>query len=166
MNLLLRKDYITNIHRIIDTTEVDPKLITVEILESIAAQNINELINCVNNIHFLGLKVALDDFGSGYSSLNVLSQIKIDELKFDKEFLMEKDPKKQKYNEAILRHMTELAASFNIKTVAEGCETAQNLNFLKNIKCNVAQGYYFDKPLILESFVEKYLSQGKSAQKA
>ena len=165
MNLLLRKDYIANIHRIIDTTEVDPKLITIEILESIAAQNINELINCVNNIHFLGLKVALDDFGSGYSSLNVLSQIKIDELKFDKEFLMEKDPKKQKYNEEILRHMTELAASFNIKTVAEGCETEQNLNFLKKIKCNVAQGYYFDKPLILESFVDKYLSQENSALK-
>ena len=162
MNLLLRKDYIANIHKIIDKTGVDPKLITVEILESIAAQNINELINCVNNIHFLGLKVALDDFGSGYSSLNVLSQIKIDELKFDKEFLMEKDPIKQKYNEEILRHMTELAASFNINTVAEGCETEQNLNFLKKIKCNIAQGYFFDKPLLLEKFIEKYLIKKNS----
>ncbi|EFY06649.1 EAL domain-containing protein [Succinatimonas hippei] len=163
MNLLLRKDYIANIHRIIDKTEVDPKLITIEILESIAAQNINELINCVNNIHFLGLQVALDDFGSGYSSLNVLAKIKIDELKFDKEFLLEKDPIKQKYNEEILRHMTELAASFNIKTVAEGCETAQNLSFLKKINCNIAQGFFFDKPLSLENFIEKYLTNKNSA---
>ena len=157
MILLLRKDYIYTISEIIKQYDIDPQFITIEILESLAAQNINELINCINNIHSLGLKVALDDFGSGYSSLNVLSQINIDELKFDKNFLTEKEDKKFALNKVILKHMVDLAQSLNIVSVAEGCENIETIQFLKSINCDVAQGFYFDKPLPLTEFVDKYL---------
>ena len=113
--------------------------------------NLNEIAKIIEGVLFVsGEGVEIDEFKTRFD-MN------------DREFNKCLDILKQKYNEEILRHMTELAASFNIKTVAEGCETAQNLSFLKKINCNIAQGFFFDKPLSLENFIEKYLTNKNSA---
>ena len=98
----------------------------------------------------------MDDFGSGYSAFNTLSRLEIDELKIDRDFLikMENDKEKQKI---ILESIILLAKKLNITTVIEGVENKELLDFINRLGCDMAQGYYFSKPLSEEDFDNKYI---------
>ena len=104
----------------------------------------------------MGFKIEMDDFGSGYSSLNMITTIPIDVLKLDMKFVrnMEKDPKSLKLVELII----DIAKFLDVPVVAEGVETASQLDTLKKMGCEIIQGYYFSKPVPAEEF-EKFILQ-------
>ena len=92
----------------------------------------------------------MDDFGSGYSSLNTLKDLDIAELKLDKEFLSEQSTSRR--GRMIIESVIHLARAHSITTVAEGIEDQDQLEFLESIHCDIGQGYYFAKPMPVEEF--------------
>ena len=102
----------------------------------------------------------MDDFGSGYSSFNTLSKLKIDELKIDRDFLLktDKDNENKDRQRIILKSIISLAKTLNIETVVEGVETEEHLELITSLGCDMAQGYYFSRPLSVKDFEDKYIN--------
>ena len=146
--------YIPQMSRTVDTYHVPRRLIEVELTESVILNNRELAQNVIRGLHNKGFSVAMDDFGSGYSSLNVLKSLQFDSIKLDKEFLngCEQDPTARK----VIRGAVEMIKSIGAKVIAEGVETAEQAEFLQAIGCDLAQGYYFSRPLPVEEF-EKLL---------
>lgn len=123
---------------------IKPSIIELEITEGtlmqISKEKIEELKELMNN----GISIALDDFGIGYSSLNYLTKLPISTLKIDKSFV---DDIKNESNQAVIRCIIELSKTLKYKIITEGVETKEQLNLLKELGCNIIQGYYFSKPL-------------------
>ena len=94
----------------------------------------------------------MDDFGSGYSSLNTLRELDVDEIKLDREFLSTQSDTRR--GEAIIRNVIHLAKDLCAATVAEGIETKQQLDFFKSLSCDIGQGYYFSKPVPADIFLQ------------
>ena len=107
-------------------------------------------------IKALGVNILIDDFGTAYSSLNYLSQFKVDVLKIDISFIRRMTT--QKSDEAIVRAIIAMAHSLNMKTIAEGVETAEQLNILRHLECDMVQGFLFSKPIPPEDLAAKYLT--------
>jgi diguanylate cyclase (GGDEF)-like protein len=121
-----------------------------EITESAYTENSEKMVEKVKQLRSLGFKIEMDDFGSGYSSLSMLSSLPIDALKLDMHFIRNafKDRKDTRLLEAMIR----LSASFEVPTIAEGVETAEQLFTLKTMGCDVIQGFYFSPPLPPDEF--------------
>lgn len=137
--------------------DIPPNLIEFEITESTIFENDDALLKLLNNIHNIGCLFSMDDFGTGYSSLNMLKDIPVDILKLDREFLNYASENVR--SKEIISSVVSLAKKLNIHVVAEGVEDADQLEFLKEISCDVAQGYYFSKPVALNEF-ELILEKG------
>ena len=142
----------------------DTELHETEILEGLAAENAGVLNEKILRLKELGLRISMDDFGSGYSSLNTLAGLKIDELKFDRDFLLRLDDKEVDRSRqlVIMNEIVELTKKLNIRTVAEGVETKEHEELIRSFGCGYGQGYYYGRPVSAEVFSEKYLGQ-KSA---
>lgn len=121
-----------------------------EITESAYADNADQLVNVIDHLRNDGFMIEMDDFGSGYSSLNMLTTIPIDALKMDMKFIrnMQKDEKSMKLVELIL----DIAKFLQVPVIAEGVETEEQLLLLKERGCDIIQGYYFSKPVPPEEF--------------
>ena len=91
----------------------------------------------------LGLSVSIDDFGSGYSSLNILASVPANVIKLDRVFLYEN----KQQNRELIKHLVKMLKNLNFSIVAEGVETAEQMEFLRNVGCDIAQGYFLSKPL-------------------
>lgn len=135
-----------------------------EITESAYSENAKRLIEMVESLRRKGFRIEMDDFGSGYSSLNMITSLPIDILKIDMSFIrnMEKDERNMKLVELV----TDIAKFLNVPTVAEGVETESQLNTLKKMGCQIIQGYYFSKPVAPQEFaqfIEKELERRKGA---
>jgi diguanylate cyclase (GGDEF)-like protein len=129
---------------------LSPSLLHLEITESAYTENPMQIIETVKQLRELGFIIEMDDFGSGYSSLNMLNQMPIDVLKLDMQFVQSETAKPIK--QSILRFVMDIARSMELDTVAEGVETPEQLERLKEIGCNYAQGYYFSKPIPYRDF--------------
>jgi diguanylate cyclase (GGDEF)-like protein/PAS domain S-box-containing protein len=139
-------DNITSmVENVIKNTKMNPKRLEVEITESIIMENMESTVNVLNELRKMGAKVSLDDFGTGYSSLNYLKKLPIDMLKIDKSFVNELSTNKDE--QAIAKAVIELAHSMHLSVTAEGVETKEQLDFLKNYNCDKAQGFLFSKPV-------------------
>jgi len=115
-----------------------------------------EYYNIINvYIKSKGFTVSMDDFGTGYSSLSMLQSMPIDILKIDKVFVDKADLSS---NRNIINHIILIAKSLNVQTVIEGVETKQQVEFIKKIKGDIIQGYYYSKPMLKEEF-EKYFNE-------
>ena len=125
-----------------------------EITESAYTSDSKHIVEVIENLRSLGHKVEMDDFGSGYSSLNMLTSMPIDVLKMDKAFIRNIQPgnKEMKLVELVL----DIAKNLGVPVVAEGVETEEELNMLKAAGCDIIQGYYFSKP-IPPSEMEKFV---------
>ena len=123
-----------------------------EITESAYADSADRLIEVVNSLRDKGFKIEMDDFGSGYSSLNMLTEIPIDVLKIDMQFIrrMLLDDKNLK----LVRLVMDIAEFLDVPVVAEGVEEEEQLNVLRKMGCDIVQGYYFSPPLPAERFGE------------
>lgn len=151
-------NYPDNLMQILDRYQIPAKLITLEILEGIATDNLELLNHQIAALHKCGFRVSMDDFGSGYSSLNMLYQLNIDELKLDRGFLRKASKEDQERRQIILEQMIQFAQRLNIVTVAEGIETLADKTLVQSLNCNFGQGYFYDKPLAAQVFTQKYMS--------
>lgn len=138
--------------------QVPPQLIEIELTESIMMDDHDMVRDFAKQVHEIGFRIAMDDFGSGYSSLNMLKDIPIDILKIDQVFLREtEESEKQKI---ILANIAEMASQLAIGVVVEGVEYEAQVELMKSIGCMVAQGYYYARPMDKESF-KKIYQEGK-----
>ena len=141
-------NFIQEYYDMVKQTNVPRELIELEITESASVYKGIDLKKITKDMKRKGFTIALDDFGTGYSSLNMLQDLSIDVLKIDKSFI-------DRINESnLVKYIIDMAKDFNIKTVAEGVETKEQIDILKNMGCDMAQGYYYAKPLSREDFVE------------
>lgn len=155
--LFYQSDYLDNLTSILKRYAISPSLIILEITETIATENQFMLENRIQELHKLGFAVSMDDFGSGYSSLNTLNELSIDELKIDRIFLSGTEkPDTHTKRHIIIHSILQLSRELLISTVAEGIETKEQMEFLKESGCNIGQGYYFSKPIPVKEF-EKLL---------
>ena len=141
-------NFIQEYYDMIKRTNVPRELIELEITESASVYKGIDLKQITKDMKQKGFTIALDDFGTGYSSLNMLQDLNIDVLKIDKSFIDRIDESN------LVKYIIDMAKDFNIKTVAEGVETKEQVDILKNMGCDMAQGYYYAKPLSRDDFVE------------
>lgn len=149
-----QENLVENIKNTLKEIEIDSKYIVFEITENTALEDLNHTIIVLNQLKEMGMQIALDDFGTGYSSLNYLKRLPIDYLKLDKSFI--KDVNIKSKDQAITKSLIDLAHEIGLKVVAEGIETKEQYNYLKEINCDIGQGYYFNKPQSTKEF-EKLL---------
>ncbi len=132
--------------------ELKPSCLHLEITESAYTEDPNQIIATVGNLRELGFDIEMDDFGSGYSSLNMLNKMPVDVLKLDMRFIQSETAKP--VNQGILRFIMGLARWMGLQVVAEGVETGEQLERLRESGCDFVQGYYFAKPMPCECFEE------------
>ena len=130
--------------------QIPTKYVEFELTESIYIENLEKALNLVHQLQAMGIRISMDDFGSGYSSLNLLNNIPIDILKVDKIFLY--GNKLTVNQKIIISSIIEMASKLNIRVVCEGVETSEQANFLTVIGCDMIQGYYYSKPLPEDEF--------------
>jgi len=137
-------DLASEIRKSLDQTGVDPSCLQLEIIETIAMGDAEKSGHVLAHLKALGVRLSIDDFGTGYSSLSRLRRIPVDTLKIDRAFIsnMESDPE----NREIVRTIIMLAHNLGLKVVAEGTETEEQINLLKQLNCEMAQGYFFSQP--------------------
>lgn len=138
---------------------IETKQIELELLETNIMKNSEISKKKIDELHNKGFKIAIDDFGTGYSSLNYLKNFSVDKLKIDQSFI--RDFLEDKSDKAIVEAIINLANIFNLKVQAEGVETKNHEKLLQKLNCNLAQGYFYNKPIPLNDFLEFY-SKGKS----
>ncbi len=141
---------------LVETYELEPSRIHLEVTESAYTEDPKQIIETMGNLRDLGFLVEMDDFGSGYSSLNMLNQLPLDVLKLDMKFIQNEMAKPAE--QGILRFIMELAHWMNLYVVAEGVETEEQLERLGELGCDYVQGYYLAKPMPDTAF-EQLLQQ-------
>ncbi len=148
--------FIQDFMEIFNKYNIPPTLVQIEILERSVMDN-TTLKDITERLHKEGFSVAMDDFGSGESSLNMLSKIPVDVLKFDREFLnasTDKNGRIDKQSENFIHGLIDLSKNLDKQTVFEGVETQAQRDFLRSVACDQAQGFFYSKPLTEEDFIE------------
>lgn len=135
-----------------------PSRVHLEITESAYTEDMERIVETVRNLRELGFIVEMDDFGSGYSSLNMLNEMSIDVLKLDMKFIQNETAKQG--GRGILFFIVGLARWMNLNVVAEGVETWEQLEHLRKIGCDYVQGYYFARPMQVKEFEKLLIKQG------
>jgi EAL domain-containing protein (putative c-di-GMP-specific phosphodiesterase class I) len=151
---------VEEIARTLEETDLDAESLELEITESNAMQNAENTIYTLRELKALGVRIAMDDFGTGYSSLNYLKRFPIDILKLDQSFVREVNH--DATDAAIVSAVISMAHSLDLKVIAEGVETEEQLAFLTKQRCDRIQGYLFSAPLAPDQ-LEAYLLQRKSS---
>lgn len=142
---------------IIDFWKIPHNLIEVEFTETSIAEMKEILKNTIDILKDKGIPVSIDDFGSGYSSLSLLQDLDFDVLKLDKSFI--KTVVVNKRARTVIANVINMAKELNMSVIAEGVETKEELSILKKLKCNVIQGFIFDKPLSVEDFEQRLINK-------
>lgn len=148
---LASDDIVEYVKNLFEEYQIPPELIEFELTENIYIENINIVLPLINKLKALGVKISIDDFGSGYSCLNELNILPIDTIKLDKVFMKETLDNKQ---QIILTSIIEMAKKLNTAVLCEGVENMGQNDFLRRVGCDMVQGYYYSKPLREEDFVE------------
>lgn len=138
------------LEQLINEYDVNPQNVILEITESALMRNVQHNLTIMAALHHMGFKIALDDFGSGYSSFSYLQHFVADEIKIDKSFI--KGLPEIRTNVVIVQSIISLFHSLGAKVVAEGVETREELDFLKANKCEAVQGFYYYKPIPQDEF--------------
>lgn len=158
---LRQHDFLEGVERILNKYEVNPALIEFEVTESAMMSNVEKNIAKLSRLRDLGFRLAIDDFGTGHSSLNYLKRLPVNTLKIDRSFIKDISSSDggQSADSAIVRAISVLAKSMNFELVAEGIETFEQVQFVKSLGCEQAQGFYFSKPLPVEAVTEMLSEQ-------
>ncbi len=127
------------------------ELIEIELTESIVMEDAQRLLEVIDDIHDAGFTCSIDDFGSGYSSLNMIQSIPVDTLKLDKIFFHDRT-KDRKRTKSVVQSIISMAQALNMQTVAEGVEYEDQVEMLRNVGCDYAQGYVFARPMPIADF--------------
>ena len=148
--------YITDLTEYMDALvrkyDLQPSDLHLEVTESVYTENPIQILHMIEGLRSRGFVIELDDFGSGYSSLNMLNQMELDIMKLDMKFIQSEMMKPE--DQGILRFIIDLAHSMKLSVVAEGIETGEQVERIKKLGCDYAQGYFFSRPVCVEEFEE------------
>lgn len=153
-------DIVEEIRARVDAAGVPRDRITIEITESVIGKNFDFMKQQVERFQALGFPVWMDDFGSGYSSLDVLQSIKFNLLKFDMSFMRRLD--KDKSSRIVLTELMRMATALGLDTVCEGVETVDQVRFLQEIGCSKLQGFFYCRPIPMEEIFERFVKGMKT----
>lgn len=148
---LAQPDFVDTVKKVLHETGIDPHCLELEITESMVMQNVEQAIRILNDINNLGVHISLDDFGTGYSSLSWLKRFPIDRLKIDRSFI--RDITTDADDAVIAQSIIALAHALRVDVIAEGIETQEHLEFLRQNSCDGGQGYFFSKPVDFDHLV-------------
>ena len=154
-------DLVEEMKALIKTYDLKPEELLLEITESAYTQDADKIISVVNRLREAGFCIEMDDFGAGYSSLNMISTLPVDALKLDMSFI--RNAFKGRKNTKMLEFVFDMASSLEVLTIAEGVETAEQLMNLCAMGCDIVQGYYFSPPVPAEKFKAFLLEKKKNA---
>lgn len=152
--LIHNPDYINQVAKIMKRYRIPNGFIELEVTETVFFDERNLMINTMNQLKHMELCISMDDFGSGYSSLNMLKDIPFDVIKIDREFFSEVITSEASI--LILRKIIEMAKGLGIRVLCEGVETAEQVEILRGLGCSYVQGYFYSRPVKSEEFVETY----------
>ena len=158
--LFYRRDYVETLCVIAEKYAVPTSLFILEVLEGLAMANADALNAVIDRLHEKGFQVSMDDFGSGYSSLNTLANLRIDELKLDKGFLKTLSAREDERLRVVLEETLAMARRLHIRTVVEGVETETGDRIVHALGADRAQGYFYGCPMDAQAFRERFLSAG------
>lgn len=149
------KGFTQGVIQTIQSSGLLPAYLELEITESVVLNSIDETTTCLNELRAFGIRISLDDFGTGYSSLLYLQNLPVDTLKIDRSFVnkLEKSPEEANFAIALIEAIVGLSAHLNLSVVAEGIETKEQLECLRNVGCHLGQGYYFSRPVDQEQLL-------------
>jgi diguanylate cyclase (GGDEF)-like protein/PAS domain S-box-containing protein len=151
------ESFIEDIKTCIEIADCDPTLLEIEVTESMVMHDPDKVIHLLHELKTLGIKLSLDDFGTGHSSLAWLRKFPIDTIKIDRSFVSFLTTDKD--DQAICKAVLALADSLDLQTVAEGVETAEQANLLAQLGCDQLQGFYFYKPMPVEQLTPRLLNE-------
>jgi EAL domain-containing protein (putative c-di-GMP-specific phosphodiesterase class I) len=153
--------FLDHVKRALFESGLQPQYLHLELTESLMLQNINYSISVMEELQTMKVKVSIDDFGTGYSSLSYLKNLPIDTLKIDRSFIRNLEDAS---DISIVKAIIMMGQGLGVKVVAEGVETREQLQLLKEMDCEYAQGFYIDRPLTVEQFESNVVSRYISLQ--
>jgi EAL domain-containing protein (putative c-di-GMP-specific phosphodiesterase class I) len=158
VNISARDFYYLDIYKcfteLVQRYGVEPGMLNIEITETAIMMNLDKQLDLLEKLQKYGFHVEIDDFGSGYSSLNMLKNMHADVLKIDMGFLRE--TQNHKRTKIILNTIIDLAKQLHMTVITEGVETERQVRFLTGAGCDIFQGFYFSRPISVEDFEKKY----------
>lgn len=154
----LEKNFLTTLRTLIKKYNFDTQFLTLELTENIFIEDIEEVLTILNELKNMGITISLDDFGTEYSSLNILKKLPIDELKIDKCFV--EDILSSKSSANVVKSIISIGKEFDMNILCEGIEYLEQKNSLQALNCDLFQGYYFAKPLQKEALIEYIKKEG------
>jgi len=146
-----QEEFVGQIEEAVKKYAIKPEGLKVELTESILVENIDDVVNKMKLLQKIGIKISLDDFGTGYSSLQYLKSLPLDQVKIDQSFI--KNMHSNKSDIAIIKSILLLSDALDFEVVAEGVETKEHYELLKDLGCSIFQGYYFAKPQKINDIV-------------
>ena len=149
-------NFLTKVYQLANKYDIPSRLLEFELTESVFLENQSAAVNTMSDMKKYGFMVSIDDFGSGFSSLGLLKSLPVDILKIDREFFAN-EPLQQN-DQIVISSIISMASRMNISVICEGVETSNQVEFLKQNKCDMVQGYYYAKPICEEEF-EKYAEE-------
>ena len=152
--LLMEDEILSVVQDALEIHGVAPPRLNLEVTESIMVDNQNVMLSQLARLREIGVKISIDDFGTGFSSLAYFRDLPVDEIKIDKSFVMRMLESEKDH--AIVKAVIDLAHNFSLKVVAEGVESMEIAERLADLRCDILQGYVFDKPLPVEEFERQY----------
>lgn len=147
-------EYINNIDALIRQYQVPTSNLEIEITESVFMYDLAPLSASIQELRDRGIAVSIDDFGAGYSSLNVLAKVDVDVVKLDRQFILDVEAERGKDTLVFMSLLVNMIKHLGFKVIAEGVETKEQVELLKKAGCQYAQGYYYAKPLPVDEFLE------------
>jgi EAL domain-containing protein (putative c-di-GMP-specific phosphodiesterase class I) len=145
-------DFGLQVGRVLDASGVDPGRVNLEITESAVMTDVESTITRLHELRSLGVRLAVDDFGTGYSSFSWLRQLPVDVLKIDKEFVEELGHREQ--SGFLVATIIDLAHNLGLRTVAVGIEGSAQLERLRDMRCDLGQGFHVGRPMAAEAVVD------------
>jgi diguanylate cyclase len=143
-------EFIAQVEMAIKSASCDATKLCIELTESAVINSIEDLSHKMTQLKKMGVSLAIDDFGIGYSSLSILKNLPLNELKIDKSFVQ--DIANGSVESSIVQTILQMGKNLNLRIVAEGVESEHQLAYLRNFGCNVFQGYFFERPCSVELF--------------
>ena len=153
---LKQPEFVSLVQNILEAYSLPPKYLNLEVTEDEAMEDFETIINILEQFKRMGIKISLDDFGTGYSSLNYVNKLPIDKIKIDKSLIMNLETNYK--NLTIIKSIINMGHSLDIKIVAEGIETKEQLRILNELKCDFIQGYLIGKPMEASDFEHKFIN--------
>ncbi len=145
------------INEIVESYNIPKSMIEIEVTESIGEMEHEMVARIANKLHSAGFRIAMDDFGTQYSNVSIISSMKFDVIKLDRSLVYNIDTNED--SRKILKHLVEMCTDLGVECIAEGVETKQQAEYLKEMGCNNIQGFLYSKPVDTATFESMYINK-------